>query len=45
MGWLLALALLMAGATLGVIVASLLVMAKESDKAMADLWDDDEEDA
>lgn len=45
MGWLLALALLMAGATFGVFVASLLVMAREADKAMADIWDDDEEDA
>jgi hypothetical protein len=35
----------MAGATVGVLVASLLMMAKQADQAMADVWDDDEEDA
>ena len=43
MGWLLALALLMAGATFGVLVASLLVMARDADEAMADIWDDEED--
>jgi hypothetical protein len=45
MGWLLALVLLMAGACVGVFTASLLLMARQADEAMADLWDDDEEDA
>lgn len=43
MGWLLALALLMAGATFGVFIASLLLMARQADTAMADIWDDEED--
>jgi hypothetical protein len=45
MGWLLAIVLLMAGAFLGVFIASLMLIVRQADDAMADLWDDDEEDA
>jgi hypothetical protein len=41
MGWLMALVLLMAGAFVGMFVASLMMMARHADDAMADLWDDE----
>lgn len=43
MTWLIALVLLMAGAFVGVFAASLLLMARQADEAMAHIWDDDEE--
>jgi hypothetical protein len=43
MGWLMALVLLMAGAFVGVFVASLMVMARQADDAMAELWDDEDD--
>jgi hypothetical protein len=43
MGWLMALVLLMAGAFVGVFVASLMVMARQADDAMANLWDDEDD--
>lgn len=33
----------MAGGIVGIFTASLLMMAKEADKAMADIWDDEED--
>ena len=41
---LMGLVLLMLGACLGVFVASLMMMARAADDAMAQVWDDDEED-
>lgn len=43
MGWLMALVLLMAGAFVGVFAASLMLMARQADDAMADLWDDEDD--
>ncbi len=33
----------MAGAIVGIFTASLLMMARQADEAMADLWDDEED--
>lgn len=43
MTWLIALVLLMAGAFVGVFVASLMLMARQADDAMASIWDDEED--
>lgn len=43
MSVIIAVLLLMAGAAVGVFAASLLLMAKQADTAMSDIWDDEED--